>query len=287
MYHRILGDDRSLHGTNSEHFLAHMKWVRENFDPIGPDELEERVRRQGRFSRPAALVTFDDGYRCYHDIAYPILRELGIPALVFLSTALIDEGVSPWTDQLQWAAQNSRASSIRLPWCSGPVQLDGAASRKELGARARAHLKQLSEGERRTVLAQVMSELGELPARERQMLSWDEVRLTMDLTTYGGHSHTHPILSRLAREACEIEIRTCRDRIVAETKHEPRYFAYPNGSPQDFTPETQELLRQYGFTMAFVTSEGIADASTDWMAVKRISAGNAGVAELAWSMLRQ
>ena len=39
----------------------------------------------------------------------------------------------------------------------------------------------------------------------------------MDITHFGGHTHTHPILSRLSREQADNEIRTCRDRIAAET----------------------------------------------------------------------
>ena len=115
------------------------------------------------------------------------------------------------------------------------------------------------------------------------MLTWDEVRGTMDVTTYGGHSHTHPILSRLSREECERELRTCRDRLVAETGRAPRYFAYPNGGPEDFDAQTQELLRRHGFAVAFATTRGIAGADTDWMAVRRISDGDGSLADLAWA----
>ena len=51
------------------------------------------------------------------------------------------------------------------------------------------------------------------------MLTWDEVRATLDLTRYGGHSHTHPILSRLDRADAEREIRTCRDRDSAGARY--------------------------------------------------------------------
>jgi peptidoglycan/xylan/chitin deacetylase (PgdA/CDA1 family) len=284
MYHRILGDDRSLPGTPAEHFAAHMRWIRERCDPIHPDELRARALRGGRHRRPAVLVTFDDGYRDYHDRAWPVLRGLGIPAAVFLATAFMDEGGTPWTDELRWAAMHSRSELVRAPWSDEPVALrSDAGSRAALGERACAHLKRLPDGERRAALAALLAELGDVPRRERQMLTWDEVRRTMDVTTYGGHSHTHPILSRLARDECEREIRTCRDRITAETGRAPRYFAYPNGQPEDYTPETQELLRRHAFEVAFATSEGVAADDADWMAVRRIHGAGADGAELAWT----
>jgi len=286
MYHRINGADQSLTGLPVESFRAQMRWLRDHCDPIHPDELMARARssRRGRDRRPAVLITFDDGYRDYHDRAYPILKELGIPAVVFVATSFIDSGGYGllWTEELQWAAQSTTRDRVRLPWSGEAIVLDGQESRAALGAKARQHLKGLPDEERRAAMRALVAELGDPPPRGREMLSWDEVRATMDLTVYGGHSHTHPILSRLDRAAAELEIATCRERIVAETGRAPRYFAYPNGKPSDFTPETQEILRRNGFEIAFATSEGIAGADSDWMAVKRLPGDVLDVPDFVW-----
>jgi peptidoglycan/xylan/chitin deacetylase (PgdA/CDA1 family) len=281
-YHRILGADRSLSGLPIEAFAAQMRWVRDNCDPIAPEQLRERTGRP-RSARPPLLITFDDGYRDYHDLAYPVLKELGIPALVFLATSFVDQGGMLWTDEVQWAALSTRRERVKLPWSDQPpIPLPDAASRAALGATARTHLKAVPDADRRAALEALIAELGAPPARERQMLTWDEVRATLDLTTYGGHSHSHPILSRLDRTSAEREIATCRDRIAAETSRAPSTFAYPNGRPSDYTPETQEILRRHGFTTAFSTSEGIAGPDTDWMAVKRLPGDAIDVPDFVW-----
>lgn len=113
-------------------------------------------------------------------------------------------------------------------------------------------------------------------------MTWDEVRATSDITCYGGHTHTHPILSRVKRSQVVQEIATCRDRILSETGRAPTCFAYPNGRPADFTRETQEILRGHGFTLAFSTTEGIASKDSDWMAVKRLPGQARNVWDLAW-----
>ncbi|MDB4969228.1 MAG: polysaccharide deacetylase, partial [Myxococcales bacterium] len=282
MYHRILGADRSWDGLPVEKFAAQMRWVRDHCDPIGPEALVERAERPSRV-RPAVLVTFDDGYRDYHDHAYPVLESLGIPAVVFLATSFLDEGGMLWTDEVHLAARNTRRDRVTLPWSDGPaIALPDAQARAALGQRARAHLKTLPDGERRTALASLLAALGDSPGKERQMLTWDEVRRTMKLTTYGGHSHTHPILSRLDADAAEREIRTCKERIAAETGRAPKTFAYPNGRPSDYTPETQQILRRHGFEVAFSTSEGIAGSDSDWMAVKRLPTEAADIPDFAW-----
>jgi peptidoglycan/xylan/chitin deacetylase (PgdA/CDA1 family) len=34
----------------------------------------------------AVMITFDDGYRSCHDVALPLLREVGLPAVFFIPT---------------------------------------------------------------------------------------------------------------------------------------------------------------------------------------------------------
>jgi peptidoglycan/xylan/chitin deacetylase (PgdA/CDA1 family) len=119
-------------------------------------------------------------------------------------------------------------------------------------------------------MAALARALGDPPPKERQMLSWDEVRRTLALTSYGGHTHTHPILSRIDAGAADREIRTCKERIAAETGRAPTLFAYPNGRKSDYTDETKQILRSHGFRLAFSTSEGIAGPDSDWLAIKRL-----------------
>jgi peptidoglycan/xylan/chitin deacetylase (PgdA/CDA1 family) len=281
MYHRILGADRSLVGLPVERFAEQMQWVRDNCEPIAPDALRDRAQR-GRQVRPSVLVTFDDGYRDYHDQAHPVLKQLGIPAVVFLATSFLDEGGMIWTDQVQWAALSTKKQRVKLPWSGEEIALPDAQARQRLGGIARTHLKKLPDEERRGALEPLFAELGEPPARERQMLTWDEVRAASAGTIWGGHSHTHPILARLERVAAEKEIRVCRDRIAAETGTAPKYFAYPNGRDGDYTDETQTILKSNGFEVAFSTSEGIAGADSDWMAVKRFPGEAENLADFAW-----
>lgn len=282
MYHRINGADESLPGLSVDMFREEMRWVSEHCEPIRHGELIARAS-EPRSARPAVLVTFDDGYRDYHDLAYPVLKRFGIPAVVFLATSFMDEGGMIWTDQVHWAAVSTRESRVPLPWGEkATLPATTRAEREELSRTARGYLKKLPDAERQALLPELLQRLGEPPARDRQMLSWDEVRATLELTEYGGHSHTHPIMSRLSRERAEAEIRTCRDRISAETGRTPTTFAYPNGGPADYTEETKELLRQNGFTLGFSTSEGIASRDSDWMAIKRLPGEATSVRDFAW-----
>ncbi len=285
MYHRITRAGDPFPGLDVARFRVQMQWIKRHCAVIAPEELLDYARA-GRRTRPPIVVTFDDGYRDYHDNAYPVLDELGIPAVAFLATAFMDHGGMIWTDTVHWAVGAGRVSAARLPWDRRLVFDLGHASQRAAFVRdCKAYLKETSDADRRHWLEAVLADLG-VAGREdeagRQMLTWDEVRAVARLTRYGGHSHTHPIMSRLAPADREREIRLCRDRIAKETGVVPRYFAYPNGRASDFTEDCKAMLRQHGFDLAFTTIEGPNDCQADPMALRRIPTGAATLDDFVW-----
>jgi peptidoglycan/xylan/chitin deacetylase (PgdA/CDA1 family) len=67
----------------------------------------------------------------------------------------------------------------------------------------------------------------------------------------GGHTADHPILARLSPQDQEDEIRRCARRLRDELGEPMRWFAYPVGSRDAFTPDTSRILREYGTQAAF------------------------------------
>src|SRR3546814_4476775 len=65
--------------------------------------------------RDAVLVTFDDGYDDNHAIAFPILRDLGVPATFFVATGHIDSGLPYAYDWLAHMVVTMDADRLRLP----------------------------------------------------------------------------------------------------------------------------------------------------------------------------
>jgi peptidoglycan/xylan/chitin deacetylase (PgdA/CDA1 family) len=285
MYHRVGPTADPFPGLDIGVFRRQALWLSLNCDVIAPEDLRQSVLRRRR-RRPEVLLTFDDGYRGYHDHVYPVLKELGLPALVFLSTAYVDDHTRLFESDVVWlATQRTRRHLVRLPWRPDPpIEIGSSESRVDLFNKARSELKELAQPQRGVRTRRLLEELevrDEDLRVPRQVLSWTEVRATLDLTRYGGHTHTHPILSHLEPKEAEKEIRTCREHIQAETGRAPIFFAYPNGRARDFGPGTVKILREEGFEIAFTTIAGLNGPNTDWMAVNRLS-GNCGVSTLAW-----
>jgi peptidoglycan/xylan/chitin deacetylase (PgdA/CDA1 family) len=290
IYHRVGVDDDAFPNLNVASFQAQMEWLTRNCNVIAPEDLRARVShaRNGLPSRPDVLVTFDDGYRDYYDHAYPVLARCGIRAVNFLCTRFVDDAsLIGWWDRLYLAVEATTRAEASLPWVPEPFTLD-RRGRAALLAAAKDYIKQQPDANKDSVTQSVVDRLDvdETVLRVgRQTMSWEEVRRAADFTCYGGHTHNHRIVSRVESDALEDEIRTCRDRIAAETGEAPKTFAYPNGRAIDFTEEAKSLLTRYGFDTAFCSISGINSVDTDWMEVRRISGGTS-VADLAWRLSR-
>jgi peptidoglycan/xylan/chitin deacetylase (PgdA/CDA1 family) len=80
---------------------------------------DDRHRSSRRF-----LVTFDDGYRSVHDLALPLLAELGVPATVFLCAGLLGRA-SRWMPDLPNEPLVTREQALALRAAGLDIGLHG------------------------------------------------------------------------------------------------------------------------------------------------------------------
>ena len=110
MYHRIApamgGVPRPTFNVRPEQFRRQLAGLLAlGYRPWPLRAMLELVRQGGPFPPRAMVVTFDDGYECVYTHAFPVLRELGVPATVFLATDWLDRDVPFPFDE--WTAAGS------------------------------------------------------------------------------------------------------------------------------------------------------------------------------------
>jgi peptidoglycan/xylan/chitin deacetylase (PgdA/CDA1 family) len=228
----------------------------------------------------AATLTFDDGCRSILNNAAPMLRDIGIPAAVFLATGPIGTAETLWPDQLWLSFARTNLPEVDLRAIGlGTLSLRTAADRGAAFVAAVERYKDLPDGARIegvTSLVTTLAPESDGDAGPFRLLSWDEAQeLASDgQMTLHPHSVTHAILSRCSDEKVEHEIFESCTAVERVTGRPPTIFAYPNGRAQDFDERSKVALRRRGIRWALACTYGFAHHNSDPLALPRIGIGS-------------
>lgn len=152
-FHRVTDLCRDGMTVPPDVFERQLAYLCRRHEVVGLDAALRLLASGARLRRPAAALTFDDGYRSVYDAAWPLMQRLGVPGTCFVSTGLVATtrrfehdaaspvrehlGVMDW-DQLAvlrdagWQVGGHTASHARLAHC------DEAALHAELDEPVRA-----------------------------------------------------------------------------------------------------------------------------------------------------
>jgi peptidoglycan/xylan/chitin deacetylase (PgdA/CDA1 family) len=269
-YHRVLDDDpaefaldQDLISASRRAFREQMKFARANFDVISFKDLH-RCEVEGRpWPQRALIVTFDDGYRDNYTNAFPVLKELGIPATIFLATGHIGKQRLFWWDEIAWCVKQSRRQSITFPQISADtVPLASAADRREAIKKILAWIKDVPEEVRAEFVATLAART-DAPApngiASGMHLSWEEVKeMASARIEFGSHTVTHPILANVDDVQLKEEIAASKKTIERNLGEEALVFAYPVGRRARFGKRAEDAVARCGYRYAVSYDEGLA-----------------------------
>lgn len=268
---------------HADAFRAHVEFLNARYTVIPLGDLVRAAASGAPLPPRPAVITIDDGYRSIYTVAYPILREAGVPAAVFLATEFVHEGGFLWTDRVEHALNRTDRRTLSLDVGAERLTLDLAstAARRAADRRVRSALKRLPQDARAPVVdALERTADRRLGADARadalyQPLSWSEVREMAEsgLVSFGSHTHTHVIVSRCSEKQAREELAVSK-RIIEEQLGRPcELFCYPNGRRGDFNAETRRWVRDAGYGCALTTVYGMNPAPIDVYELKRYNLG--------------
>lgn len=258
-YHNVVEEPAASSGEPSLHLLTHaferqMQWLVRHYQVIPLRDLVERLERR-RPLRRCAAVTFDDAYVGVFRHAWPVLRELQIPATVFVVANAPAGGMPFWWDHP--AVQAAATPQRRRAWLA-ELRGDGASILRSLGAGAAA-----------------------VPSYQ-QPADWETIgQAARAGLALGIHTSTHRALPTLSDDELTDELHSSREIVARETGSAPECFAYPYGA---WDHRVRDAVRAAGYRAAVTLDYRFIRAGTDPLSLGRVNvpAGISPAAYDAW-----
>lgn len=246
-YHRVLDGDA---------FAAQVAFLADQYRIIGMETLLAAVEGRRPLPRHALLITFDDAYQDFADVAWPILQHHGLPVTLFVPSGFAQEKAPAfWWDVVEHAfLHTERHEPLETP--AGRLSLESAAQRRQAARRVKQYLWTVPPARAPHEAERLTADLFVAPPRGR-VLGWGALRrLAAEGVTIGAHTRSHPNLARLEREEARAEIAGSWHDLCTHLGSVAPVFAYPGGH---YRQETVSLVAEVGFKLAFTTQRGAND----------------------------
>jgi peptidoglycan/xylan/chitin deacetylase (PgdA/CDA1 family) len=236
-YHRV---------PDREAFAAQLAYLKRKAHPVSLDELLAAARRGGSLPPRSVLLTFDDADRSHLETALPLLREHGVPAVVFVVTGVLDSDEPFWFDEVS----SLLAAGVTVPELRGlkPVT-------------AVERLTRLPDPERRATLDRLRAAASRQEraisslVRRPQLRSHELPLFESAGIAVGNHTLGHACLDRCDEATAREEIFAAHERLTHILGHEPRAFAYPGGF---LDARAVALVAEAGYELAFAYDDRLS-----------------------------
>jgi peptidoglycan/xylan/chitin deacetylase (PgdA/CDA1 family) len=254
-------------------FEAALKFITRYYTPVCLEDV--LAASEGRSLPPrAVLVTFDDGYASVMEWAAPLCDKFGVPAILFLNAAFLDnKGLAP--DNLVCYAANV----LGMEAINAAVRAGAGADvprLKSLDEVFSRFFPSISLAERQVFL-DALAHLGGI--KERQLAGEAGLYLTRQQVCelaasdveIGNHTYTHVHCRSLKAEDFGEEIVRNKAELETLSGKKVRSFSLPYGSSAELTSDLVRNLQLSGHEAVFLSESVANPRGTDRVCFDRVS----------------
>jgi len=251
MLHRTYPDATPHKKQTPSYLRACLDYLRKNgYHFISVTDILLSIKNNTALPKKSIAFTIDDGFIDQAALAAPVFLDFRCPVTIFLITGFLDGELWPWFSKVEYLIKNASINRLQLQ-LNGidlvyPLTTD--SEKKRACRQLLAYIKQQPWTQVDTILANISTvtnvPLPEQAPEDSRPMSWATAReLEHAGISFGPHTRTHHILSRVSDEQSREEINHSWARLKAELKNPTPVFCYPNGEKEDFGEREIDFIK--------------------------------------------
>ncbi len=261
-------------------FRLHMDEIKKRFELFHLDDWIKAVRNKEPLPRYACAITFDDGWLDNYDYAYPILKELEVPATIFVVSSFLGTNYSFWPNRLNrllgkltTAQVNDFIELEESSWLKSVFHENGSVA----GKLDLDEINRIIESCKIYTESELNSFLDAMEAQFEDHLISDSVDLMSQhhlqemiesgLVRIGSHTcHHKRLFDGVDEKEIDDEIINSKINLQKDLNTDIDLFCYPNG---DYSQYSLDVVDK-NYSAACSTMSGWNTPQADMLLLKRI-----------------
>lgn len=256
--HRVAPFDRSTYPPLDPGLFDYLLgFVKERFEVV--TFAEAAATPAG--SRPRLILSFDDGYRDFYDVAAPLLAKHGLRANQNVVPELIETGLPPLNVHVQDFIGQAPLEAVNALDIAGFSHRRPVRSRFQFGTEASTFIKTRSIEEQRALARAVLPQIAAVAEfRPTALMTLDQVKEMAREHEIGAHSFSHASMAFESDDYLRDDVTKCRDYFASILNIPLTVYALPNDSVR---PSQVALLHEAGVEHILLVEEDFTAPGDD------------------------
>lgn len=251
---------------STDWFRSTLEAVRNIYSFVSIQDVEAYYYSDRKFNN-RCLITFDDGCRSFYEKVFPVLREMNVPAALFVSPKIIAGRLNYWFQELGYIKSRIGDALLRET-----IRKTLSCDYANLSKYSIASIFKCMKIKDILLLLESIKEKHKINIDQQYNITESELLKLSDsgLISIGAHTMNHPILSNETDQDAEKEIRESIEKLSQMMNRKVQYFAYPNGKAGlDYGTREQSILQENNIRLALTTQTKFFNMKANPLAIPR------------------
>jgi peptidoglycan/xylan/chitin deacetylase (PgdA/CDA1 family) len=252
---------------SSNWFRSTLGTIKSIYKLISIEDIESFCYNKKKFNN-CCHICFDDGDRTVYEHAFPVLKEMNVPATLFVSPKIISDGSNYWFQELSYIRKQLNDILIKETICE-IFDCDYSEIKKFM-------ILSIFKSMKLDDILKVMNVIKKkynIKIEKSFNITKDQLYelYNSEIFTIGAHTMNHPILCNETNDRVEKEISESIEKLSEMLNTDITYFAYPNGAINlDFSNREILILKKNKIKLAFTTENHFFNDNTNPFSIPRL-----------------
>ena len=243
---------------------------------LSMDQILYHFETKEKPPKNSFAITFDDGFENNVSIAGPVLNDLNMNCTIYLTTNFVDKNIMSWIDRIEYVVEHNHNFIVNEKWLEKPLKIKNKHEKISLLNKIRDYVKsskQLNFDDFSDNFCNKFTfskNSSDEPLDKK--LNWNEIKYLKNSDTFlfGGHSHSHPILSYLSLNKLKFELDESLGLLKKRGEIQTVHYSYPEGLSYCFNQKVINELKKRDIKCCPTAIDGTNSINTDPFHLRRI-----------------